>query len=288
MASPNLPTRIVLPGTPATGEAPKTGTLDLSGLTAEEAQKKIAEYMSQNAVPVAASAPTAVPPPAGRTALAVPGQVALSAPTSATPVATATPTSYAPTPVESVEAVPNARFAMDGHIDGTVPKSIQTLDGLAGVTEGEGGPGDTVYVIIDPRCPHCQEAFRDSRRFVAGHTIKWIPALALADPASGKMLAATLLQNRKDGHMDAGLLMRLLGDHEQIRTEPTSETLNDLDHNLAFLYAAFEENAGTAPGQTVGIGVPAVFLLDHRTGKPRMFSGLPATALTDLFGPPQS
>ncbi|MBK4987445.1 MULTISPECIES: hypothetical protein [Pseudomonas] len=192
------------------------------------------------------------------------------------PVAAAVPAvPVAPlmSPVESANV--HEAAAMDGTYKGDIPESMKTVDSLAGVKEGKGGIGDTVYIIIDPRCPFCREAYNLTRAYAAkGHTIKWIPSAALGNPAEGVPLAATILQAN-----DKQTLARVLGKHEPIRSEPSPETVEQLSTNLAFLFAAFDNNGKDQAG------VPAAFFIDHRTGKPRMMTGLSqAVVLEDIFG----
>lgn len=167
-----------------------------------------------------------------------------------------------------------AVHAMHGKFTGTVPVSMKTVDSLAGIKEGSGSIADTVYVIIDPRCPVCRLAYQRTRPYVKkGVSIKWIPTAALGRVEEGIPLAATILQSK-----DATVLARVLGSHEQIKTKPTQATEEALARSLAFLFAAFQQNSGEA-------GVPVAFFLDHRTGKPRMLTGLSeAVVLEDLFG----
>lgn len=197
---------------------------------------------------------------------------AVVAPPAAAPLAAA-PAAPKMSPVEA----PNVReaAAMDGTFKGAIPESMKTVDSLAGIKEGKGGIGDTVYIIIDPRCPYCREAYNLTRAYAAkGHSIKWIPSAALGNPADGVPLAATILQTK-----DQNMLARVLGKHEQVRSEPSPETVEQLSTNLAFLFAAFEHNGKEQAG------VPAAFFIDHRTGKPRMMTGLSqAVVLEDIFG----
>jgi len=167
---------------------------------------------------------------------------------------------------------PSPVVAMSGSFAGEIPPAMHTVDSLRGVKEGQGGIGDTVYVIIDPRCPYCQMAYQLTRPYVErGHTIKWIPTAALG--SAGVPLAATILQEQ-----DSGVLARVLGKHEKIETQPTPEIEKALDLNLAFMHAAFEQNGGRA-------GVPVAFYIDHRTGRPKMMTGLSDEAvLQDIFG----
>ena len=203
----------------------------------------------------------------------LPGVAQMNNPRPANPPVAAAPAAPLMSPVEATNVREAA--AMDGQYQGAVPESMKTVDSLAGVKEGDGSIGDTVYIIIDPRCPYCREAYNLTRAYAAkGHTIKWIPSAALGNPADGVPLAATILQAK-----DQRTLERVLGKHEQIRSEPSPETVEQLSTNLAFLYAAFENNG------TEQAGVPAAFFVDHRTGKPRMMTGLSqAVVLEDIFG----
>ena len=203
----------------------------------------------------------------------LPGVAQMNNPRPANPPVAAAPAAPLMSPVEATNVREAA--AMDGQSQGAVPESMKTVDSLAGVKEGDGSIGDTVYIIIDPRCPYCREAYNLTRAYAAkGHTIKWIPSAALGNPADGVPLAATILQAK-----DQRTLERVLGKHEQIRSEPSPETVEQLSTNLAFLYAAFENNGKEQAG------VPAAFFVDHRTGKPRMMTGLSqAVVLEDIFG----
>jgi len=168
-----------------------------------------------------------------------------------------------------------AAAAFDGQFTGTITESMKTVDSLAGVKEGGGGIADTLYIIVDPRCPYCRKAYNITREYVEkGYTIKWIPTVALGDPADGLPLAATILQSK-----DENVVERMLGQHAQIRTQPTRETEEALNTNLAFMFAAFEHNGGQQAG------VPVAFFIDRRTGKPRMMTGVSEmVVLEDILG----
>lgn len=201
-------------------------------------------------------------------------------PTGAAPIApmAAPQVGVAPSPVPAQinPALTTATVgAMEGKFTGPIPEAIKTVDSLAGFTEGKGGISDTVYIIIDPRCPYCRKAYNFTREYVKkGRTIKWIPTVALGDPANGIPLASTILQSK-----DKDVLDRVLGKHEQIATKPTKETTAAMETSLAFMFAAFQQNGGQQAG------VPVAFFLDHRTGKPRMMTGVSEmVVLQDIFG----
>ena len=160
-----------------------------------------------------------------------------------------------------------AEGALLGPYSGPIPESIKTIDSLVGIKEGQGGPGETLYVIWDPRCPYCRRAYQNTREYVKhGFTIKWIPTAALPDPDQGTALAATILQAPPS--QQANLLARVLGQHESLSAVPTEATRAALARNLQFFFAAFQNNG------IERAGVPAAFFLDRRTGQPRMMTGI--------------
>lgn len=182
------------------------------------------------------------------------------------------------TPKSNLVSGPNALpSAFDGKAPAQIPEAIRLVDGLAGYTEGKGGPADTLYVIIDPRCPYCRRAYLNTREYVKnGATIKWIPTAALGRPEQGLPLATTILRaNNPD------VVARVLGNHEQISTPPTDFELKQLDNNLDFMFEAFKQNNEPNPG------VPVAFFIDRRSGKARMMMGVSEqVVIEDILGKP--
>ena len=183
------------------------------------------------------------------------------------------------TPKSNLVSGPNALpSAFDGKAPTQIPEAIRLVDGLAGYKEGKGGPADTLYVIIDPRCPYCRRAYLNTREYVKnGATIKWIPTAALGRPEQGLPLAATILRaNNPD------VVARVLGNHEQIGTPPTDFELKQLDSSLDFMFEAFKQNNEPNPG------VPVAFFIDRRSGKARMMMGVSEqVVIEDIFGKPK-
>lgn len=168
--------------------------------------------------------------------------------------------------------------ALVGKFNGPVPESIKTIESLAGVKEGPGGPADTLYIVVDPRCPYCRKAYNNLRPYVKrGMTIKWIPVVALGDPASGTPITASILQVKPGEQAD--MLRRVLGNKEEVKSVPSKAVLQALDRNLEFFYAAFKNN------NVDKVGVPAAFFLDKRTGNPRMMTGIQEMpVIEEIFG----
>lgn len=165
--------------------------------------------------------------------------------------------------------------AMDGEYKGEVPESMKTVDSLKGIKEGKGSINNTVYIVFDPRCHYCRDAYTLTRELVSkGRSIKWIPTAALGQPAQATPLIATILQSK-----DKDVLDRIMSKHEPIASTPTPETIQAMNDNLSFMFAAFKQNSSQQAG------VPVAFFLDHRTGKARMLSGVSDPAvIKDIFG----
>jgi hypothetical protein len=159
---------------------------------------------------------------------------------------------------------------------GTFPESIKTVSELAGYKEGSLDIASTVYVIIDPRCSICRNAYRSTRKLIsAGYSIKWIPTSALGDPVSGDPLAAVVLRGTKAEISD------LLTNHNAPKKSLLdAETKAALDRNLQFFKAAFNNNP--TAGQA---GVPVAFFFDRRSQQARMLTGFGDNAiLEEIFG----
>lgn len=187
-------------------------------------------------------------------------------------VAPATPASQL---VSGKNALPSA---FDGKAPADIPEAIRLVEGLAGYKEGKGGMADTLYVIIDPRCPYCRRAYLNTREYVKqGVTIKWIPTAALGRPEQGLPLAATILRAS-----NPDVVARVLGNHEQLPTPPTDFELKQLDNNLDFMFEAFKQNNEPNPG------VPVAFFIDRRSGKARMMMGVSEqVVIEDILGKPK-
>lgn len=166
-------------------------------------------------------------------------------------------------------------YAFQGKVPTEIPEAIKLVDGLAGFKEGNGGPGETLYVIIDPRCPYCRRAYLQTREYVKrGVTIKWIPTAALGRPEQGLPLAATILRASSPD-----VVSRVLGNHEQLVTQPSEAELKQLDNNLDFMFEAFKQNNEPNPG------VPVAFFVDRRSGKARMMMGVSEEpVIEDILG----
>lgn len=185
-------------------------------------------------------------------------------------------------PAEVPAAVPGERkvSALDGKYTGAIPEAIKTVASLDGIQEGKGDPSNTVYIIFDPRCHYCHDAYALTRKYVKkGYAIKWIPSLALGDPAGGAPVAAAIMQSKKPAE-ELNRAMTNAYPFSGINVKPTEVTMESLAKNLSFLFAAFENSHSN--GQA---GVPVAFYIDHRTGKPTMMTGVSSqVVLDDIFG----
>lgn len=155
-----------------------------------------------------------------------------------------------------------------GKYTGEIPEAIKALDSLGGPKIGNGGPGETLYVIIDPRCPYCHQAYDSLKPYMdKGVTMKWIPTVALGQPEQGLPQANAVLHARTRAELD-----KIMTDPKAYPRALEGKDGEDLQRNLSFMFQAFEQNGGQA-------GVPAAFFVDKNTGQPRMMMGLSEEAV---------
>ena len=155
-----------------------------------------------------------------------------------------------------------------GKYTGEIPEAIKALDSLGGPKIGNGGPGETLYVIIDPRCPYCHQAYDSLKPYMdKGVTIKWIPTVALGQPEQGLPQANAVLHAKTRAELD-----KIMTDPKAYPRVLEGKDGEDLQRNLSFMFQAFEQNGGQA-------GVPAAFFVDKNTGQPRMMMGLSEEAV---------
>ena len=271
----------------ASDASPGPGEPSSPSRTASSPTASSPDVSSPNASLPDASSPTASAPTDSPSA--EPSSTA-SAPAAASRGAASGDTTGDSKPIATSRAKgnPNARFAMDGHFEGTPPPVIQYVDKLAGFREGKGAPGDTVYIFFDPRCPYCRAAYNGTRTHVRqGATIKWIPVALLGrrEPTpdgkyldqKGMRLSATILQNS-----DPAFLERVLGRKEPIETAPAGATVNNLLDNEKMMTLLFQASPDSGDA-----GVPAALYLDHRTGIARLTTGLSEQVIReDILGKP--
>ncbi|WP_436899599.1 hypothetical protein [Acinetobacter gyllenbergii] len=155
-----------------------------------------------------------------------------------------------------------------------VPAAIEVLAKLKGAKEGKGSDTDTLYVLYDPRCPNCHEAYRATRKYVEkGYSIKWIPTVLLKQSDDGYTLAAATLH-------DPSLLNKAFSKDTTGLPAATAEDKKAIDENQAFLVQATQQSTNSNT-----IAVPTAFYLNKKTGQPKMATGLSdASILEMIFG----
>ncbi|MCA8197359.1 DsbC family protein [Burkholderia vietnamiensis] len=159
---------------------------------------------------------------------------------------------------------------------GGVSESISGVAALTGIKEGRGSAARTIYIMFDPRCPHCRNVYDQSRDFVRrGGSIKWLPVTVLGNAPDGLNRVAAILQSK-----DPVQAMNVI-EHSavvpQADVKPT--TVNTVSANEAYFWAAYTRNPSA--GQP---GVPVAFFQD-RNGAPQMVSDIDDPALLKrIFG----
>lgn len=172
-------------------------------------------------------------------------------------------TQPAPTPQAQVQEINETQNPLLGKYSGDIPEAIKALETLGGPKIGKGGPGETLYVIIDPRCPYCHQAYASLKPYMdKGVTIKWIPTVALGNTAQGLPLANAVLHAKDRAELD-----KIMENPSAYPRNLGGEDQQVLQRNLQFMFQAFEQNGGQA-------GVPVAFFVDQNNGQPRMMMGL--------------
>jgi thiol:disulfide interchange protein DsbG len=170
-------------------------------------------------------------------------------------------------------------YAMAGEWDGELPKSMVALDKLLAFTEGDsdGVPADTVYIMFDPRCPYCHEAFRNVRDYVkAGRRIKWIPVPILGNKEQGEKIIAAI--QAKPELLAAVMESRANIDLITKDVVVSPELEQSLNYNIAFMMAAFKNS------QYPQAGVPAWFWLNRHDNVADMRINITPDDLKSIWG----
>lgn len=167
---------------------------------------------------------------------------------------------------------------------------------LKGIKEGRGNDNDTVYIIFDPRCTYCHQAFNNSRSYVAkGATIKWIPALALGESASALQISAGLLRSNSIKSLEKSF-NGTDSEINSVKAIPTSSESASINQSLEYLKSAFffHEDVIAMPADEraqrdairknnpdaltpLNPGVPAAIFVNKRTGKVEVRKGVSET-----------
>ena len=159
-----------------------------------------------------------------------------------------------------------------GTWDKELPSAISILAKLKGAKEGNGSDADTLYVLYDPRCPNCHDAYRATRSYVAkGFSIKWIPTVLLKKSEDGYKLGAATLK-------DPTLLGKAFTKDTTGLANATPEEMKAIDENQQFLVEATQQSTGSNT-----IAVPTAFYLNKKNGQPKMTTGLSDNSILEMI-----
>ncbi|MEA9392136.1 hypothetical protein SJI19_16555 [Acerihabitans sp. TG2] len=176
----------------------------------------------------------------------------------------------------------SASYILKGSWTKAVPDIMKTLDSLASFKEGPGSIGDTVYIFIDPKCPWCHKAYKNTRNIVAkGFTIKWIPT----NLRGGQRLSSAILDS-ENSKVFSLIMSTPISELDNLEskmpntTTPIEALYKKIDDNGQFLMNIFREHP-----EIELQGVPAALMLDHTTGRPRLVMGISEQeVLENVFG----
>jgi thiol:disulfide interchange protein DsbG len=150
-------------------------------------------------------------------------------------------------------------------VSSSAAQSITGVAGLNGVKEGRASAAKTIYIMFDPRCPHCRNVYESSREFVQhGGSIKWLPVTVLGDSADGLNRVAAILQAKDPSNaMNVVEHSAMVGQQNVLPA-----TVSTVGANEAYFWAAYNRNPGAGTP-----GVPVAFFQD-RNGAPQMVSDI--------------
>lgn len=159
------------------------------------------------------------------------------------------------------------------NFQGQIPEAIKALDSLGGIKIGNAGVADTLYIIIDPRCPYCHQAYTALKPYMdKGVSIKWIPTVALGKSEEGLPMANAILHAQNRTELDK------IMSNPQMHTKNLSQTDKDtLSRNLAYMFQVFKQNGDQQAG------VPVAFFVDKTSGQPRMMMGISEMAIIEMI-----
>lgn len=154
--------------------------------------------------------------------------------------------------------------------DGKVPEQIKGIARLSGVKEGSAPLEKTLYIVFDPRCPHCHAVYQKTRSFIAkGGTIKWLPVTVLGRPDEGARLVAEVMQDANP----VKALATVMNAKRPGLGRPDKTVLQAISENESYFWAAFERNKNAGEP-----GVPVAFFM-AQNGSPQMVAGIDDDAL---------
>lgn len=170
---------------------------------------------------------------------------------------------------EPIEKEQSSDSLLDPLFKGKVPESIEALDSLGGVKIGHAGAGGTLYIIIDPRCPYCHQAYDALKPYMdKGISIKWIPTIALGKNEEGLKMANAILHAKSRSELDS-----IMANTKLHTKDVTSKDRETLERNLIFLFQAFQQSSNE------NAGVPVAFFVDKNSGQARMMMGISEEAV---------
>lgn len=167
----------------------------------------------------------------------------------------------------------DANGLISRNFKGPVPEAITAIDSLGGIKIGNAKPADTLYIIIDPRCSYCHQAYNSLKPYMdKGVTIKWIPTVALGRIEEGLPLANAILHASNRIELD-----RIMANPKMYKRDLSDSDQRVLKRNLEYLFQAFEQSGEQSAG------VPVAFFIDKVSGRPRMMMGISEMAVIETI-----
>lgn len=152
-----------------------------------------------------------------------------------------------------------------------VPQAVKNLAGYFGFKEGQGTADKTLYVIFDPKCPYCHQAYNALRDQVnKGLSVMWIPIVVLGDEKARSESMKWIAEAQKE--KNPSLAMAKLFGKQYKGIEFGKDLVQNLIKSEMFLQASYRENPSAG-----SIGVPTAYFATKENAPSMMQIGDPAT-----------
>ena len=134
-----------------------------------------------------------------------------------------------------------------------IPIAVKNLSTYFGFKEGRGAVDKTLYIVFDPRCPYCHQAYTALREQVRkGVSVMWIPVAVLGDVKVRQESMRWIAEAQKE--KDPTLAIAKLFNKQFKGSDIGKDLVQNLIKNEMFLQASYRENPAVGT-----VGVPTAY-----------------------------
>lgn len=134
-----------------------------------------------------------------------------------------------------------------------IPIAVKNLSTYFGFKEGRGAVDKTLYIVFDPRCPYCHQAYTALREQIRkGVSVMWIPVAVLGDDKVRQESMRWIAEAQKE--KDPTLAVAKLFNKQFKGSDIGKDLVQNLIKNEMFLQASYRENPAVG-----AVGVPTAY-----------------------------